>query len=791
MTIQALEDLRYNYLSKNWSYEIKWFEDFNYKILENCICKKSHKKAKYSYNDITIMADTETSKAEFNQYIDIDYEDILHDIKYTRFKPFKDLKEFGTLKELKSYGFNFNGNTAIDVYYMDLQEKYPYIFKSDAFSEYEAFSYIFDYVINNKQEIDDRPHNHVVVWTLTIALFGINIVTLYGRKPSEMCLCLNRILNHLSGDKTFVYFHNLSYDWVFLRRFFFDAFGLPTNQLNVKSHYPINIEFENGLVLRDSLILAQRSLEKWAKDLSVKHQKAVGFWDYDLIRNQSTHLTDDELHYAEFDTLCGVECLDALKHQLKKDAGTLPYTSTGILRELIKKEGSKHDARKEFLKECPTFEQYVKMTHIYHGGYTHGNRHYLGLTLPYVKGFDFASSYPFVLFMKYPKGHFTPIANKSAKYILNKATEYAFMFKLCVRKPCLKSESIPMPYLQNSKCVYEINSLIDNGRIMEAEYVEIYYNEIDLQIFMKQYDFEWAVCTEVEFAIKDYLPRWFTDIVFSLFEDKTKLKGVDNVLYTLQKYKLNACYGLCCQRWDKPLINELESGDYEPDTSKSPEVLFNEYIKKRSTILNYSVGVWCTSYAVYNLFTLGSMCKVWLYSDTDSCYGLGWDLKAIQKYNNQCKDFMKKRGYGGVLHKGKMYHLGIAEGEPDLVYTEFRYLGAKRYAGRCKADNEIHITVAGVPKKNGASCLNNDISNFKAGFIFKGEKTGKLTHKHIYVDEIFTDENGNEVGDSIDLSPCDYLLNSVKSYNLMDWVENGVAEEITIQIADDTEDIHI
>ena len=392
---------------------------------------------------------------------------------------------------------------------------------------------------------------------------------------------------------------------------------------------------------------------------------------------------------------------------------------------------------------------------------------------------------------KYPKGKFISIENKSPDYILKQASKYAFMFKLCVKKPVLKDEMIAMPYLQYSKLAYEINSLVDNGRVLESDYIEIYYNEIDLQLFISQYDFEWAVCTEVEFAIKDYLPRWFTDIVFKLFEDKTKLKGVDNVLYTLQKYKLNACYGLCCQRWDKPLINELETGEYETDTSKSPEDLFNEYIKKRSTILNYSVGVWCTSYAVYNLFQLGKMCKVWLYSDTDSCYGLGWDLKAIQKYNNACKDFMKKRGYGGVKHNGKVYHLGIAEGEPDLVYTEFRYLGAKRYAGRCKADNEIHITVAGVPKKKGAACLNDDISNFKSGFIFKGEDTGKLTHTHIYVDDIFTDEAGNEVGDSIDLTPCDYLLDTVKMYNLTDWISEGVPDEVTMQVATDEEGIYI
>jgi hypothetical protein len=55
------------------------------------------------------------------------------------------------------------------------------------------------------------------------------------------------------------------------------------------------------------------------------------------------------------------------------------------------------------------------------------------------------------------------------------------------------------------------------------------------------------------------------------------------------------------------------------------------------------------------------------------------------------------------------------------------------------------------------------------------------------VDEIFTDEYGNECGDSIDLSPCDYLLDSVQYHSLMEWVEGD--EEIIIQVAEDMEDL--
>ena len=73
--------------------------------------------------------------------------------------------------------------------------------------------------------------------------------------------------------------------------------------------------------------------------------------------------------------------------------------------------------------------------------------------------------------------------------------------------------------------------------------------------------------------------------------------------------------------------------------------------------------------------------------------------------------------------------------------------------------------MAGVPKK-GFLCLDNDLHNFHAGFIFDGETTGKKQHSYFNEEEIWIDEYGNERGDSIDLSPASYLLDSVTE---MDW----------------------
>jgi hypothetical protein len=125
----------------------------------------------------------------------------------------------------------------------------------------------------------------------------------------------------------------------------------------------------------------------------------------------------------------------------------------------------------------------------------------------------------------------------------------------------------------------------------------------------------------------------------------------------------------------------------------------------------------------------------------------------------------------------KEFWLGVAvsEGVKD-EYSEFRVQGAKRYCGRSLKDGELHITVAGVPK-SGAKCLNDNIENFQKDFIFSGAITGKKTHKYFFVDDIYTDENGNITGDSIDLSQCDYRLDDIDIFDF----EKIFEEEIEVQ----------
>ena len=636
-------------------------------------------------------------------------------------------------------------------------------------------------------------HNYIVAWSLAISVYGFDIALITGSRPSECTECLNRIAESLPGNLTPVYLHSLTYDVTFLRKFLFRDLGYPVKQLNTKPHYPIIIEFGNGIQLRDSLILAQRKLEKWAEDMCVEHQKAVGSWNYDRIRNQGDELSAEEQLYIGNDVLAGVECLDALRATLGKTYRGMPFTATGIVRGDAREIGKDHNAHRNAVQQYSDLLQYFRMERIFHGGYTHSNRHIKGWVLKEdedgrVTAYDFASKYPFgIVAYKYPMERFTDLPwDPSVEDILNYSEDLAMIFECEMTHVKLKDPDWPFPPLQLSKMDHIWDASIDNGRVLEAGYVRFQTNEVDFSLIARYYTWDEISLGNCQFATKGYLPRWLTDYVYDLFRQKTQLKGGDPVLYNIRKAALNSVYGMMVQKLIRnEIVEDYNTGAYYEKKPEDPEHDFRKALNKRSMFLVYNWGIYVTSYSQRDLFDLIECTHdpVYdaLYVDTDSCYGLHWDKKKLDAYNQKCRDLLLERGYGPVEHKGREYWLGVAE--LDGEYKEFVALHSKCYACRDANTGELKITVAGVPKKKGAECLQDDIENFKPGFIFDGETTGKLTHIYQYVPEIFVDERGNEIGDSINLVPCDYELDE----SIDSRIDDFMYEEVFIQTYDETE----
>lgn len=676
-------------------YKLQYYKDFDFTLFQFIDLKYKTKKGKYSYNDVIIMADTETAKS-------IEYPKILD--------------------------------------------------------------------------------NYVVAWSIAFRAFGRNLVTLYGHKPSEFIECLNKMRENLPGKDIFIYFHNLSYDWPFLRKWMIKEYGKPIKQLNTKSLYPLFITFDNGITFKDSLSLAQCKLEKWAEDLGVEHKKAVGAWQYEKQRDQNGYtFTPEELLYIECDVLAGVECIEAFMKTLNKNISSIPYTATGIVRGEAREAGG-YKAHADYVKQAPEeYSEQLRDEEVFHGGYTHGNRHILGEIYP-AKCEDICSSYPYaVMTMQAPSTAFFDIDEEvDSDFILNKNPNYAFIFRVMVFDLDLIDLRYPMPCLSLSKCRETVNAICDNGRVLRADFVEFLTNEIDYKLFLSMYKSTSGkiYIKDVKAARKDYLPKWYTDFIYERFIQKTKLKGVDKVRYQIEKGMLNAgAYGMAAQKPLKAIIEEdYETGEYNVKEDTDFEEEYKKHVKNPRSFLPYVWGIWCTSTAQARLFELADCIAddgIWLYSDTDSVYATAFDEEKLKAYNQRAIDKMKERGYDPVIWNGREYNLGVAE--DDGTYTEFRTWHSKCYAKRDKESGELKITVAGVPKK-GVKTLKDDIKKFVPGLVFDGETSGKLQHKHISVDKIYFDANGNEIGDSVDLTPCDYVVNDVNSVNfdLLEEEEIGI-----------------
>lgn len=617
--------------------------------------------------------------------------------------------------------------------------------------------------------------NHVVCWSMAIRAEGHNIVTLYGRRPSELWDCVDLILK-ATIEHVFIFFHNLGYDHVFLRKFMLAKFGKPKKQLNTKPYCPLYIAYDRFTV-KDSLMLAQRSLDKWANDMEVEHKKALGSWDYEKIRNQDTPLSEDEMTYIEHDVLAGVECIDAQIKGLKTTLGDLPLTATGIVRRECRERGRRHHAHDHYKAQSPAeWSEQEIFEKTFHGGYTHANRHCVGLIYP-AKARDFASKYPAELIgtHNYPIERFFKLEDNEERvidkdYILRNSAEYCFIFRVTAVGVTMRDDNFPMPTLASSKCDRLIKPLMDNGRVLECDAFEAYMTEVDFELFDRIYQCDEIVISDVRCAAKGRLPKWFTDYVFDCFRAKTQLKGVDGVLYAIEKAKLNSNFGMCAQKPCKEDIIEQYDNTEEPyDVVQADfETIYQQHLNSRNSFLPYAWGIYCTANAMKGLYDLGACVpegERWLYSDTDSVYATDFDPEKLKVLNDRITAQIKEAGYGGVIHEqsGKEYHLGVAE--DDGEYMQFVCLHSKCYCARPLVaygegfimGGDLKITVAGVPKK-GAKSLKNNIKNFHPGFIFPGHESGKLTHTHFYVDAIYTDECGNECGDSIDLSPCDYKV---------------------------------
>ena len=607
-----------------------------------------------------------------------------------------------------------------------------------------------------------------------IWMFSINDTVYYGRTWEELKEFWGWIDEYIP-EKKIVFIHNLSYEFQFLRsQFNFkDVFARTQRKVMKASLVDYNIEFHC------TYMMTNISLEKLADTFKLPIKKLVGNLDYDVIRTPLTKLSNKELTYCENDCLVIYHYINLeLRDYVRVDK--IPITSTGKVRRELQGLAYKNVYYRRKTRKAINTDPHVYnlLLEAFQGGYVHSSWIYTDEIVENVDSYDFTSSYPYVMTsFKYPMSEFIEddIKTVDDMYFL-----YAYL--LVVRFKNIKCKCFNN-FISLNKCRYVKKVKVDNGRIISADEIEMVLTDVDFRFILSTYECEYEILESYS-ALYGYLPKMLINFILDKYVSKTQLKGVEEEEINYQRIKamFNSIYGMTVTSTIRNnVIYDNVNGwsEEELTNDKIIELLEND---KKKGFLSFSTGVWVTAWARYNLLSnLVKLDKYNIYADTDSLKLVeGYDKNVILNYNEEVKERIKYvskildipiEKYSPKDIKGEEHLLGVFECETKkgdrYTYEEFITQGAKKYA--VKQDGKIKITVAGVPKKSGAKCLER-LEEFRDDLVFKSSITGKQTL--IYLDEQVPDDLVDYQGNSYHntdktgccLIPCSYVLGKAFDY---------------------------
>lgn len=203
--------------------------------------------------------------------------------------------------------------------------------------------------LSEKEQERSLPMSNMYIWML-----GINDTVYYGRNWQELDYFLMNIEYYATGYKKFIYVHNLSYEFQFLRNHFKidQIFSRKSRKVMKFTLEKYNFEF------RCSYYMSGVALEKLSDIYGLNTKKLVGELDYNIQRNSKTQLNENELSYCENDCLVVYEYIQKELEQY----GTLkniPLTSTGHVRKELKEKIEKDYKYKNYVKKAINTDPHI------------------------------------------------------------------------------------------------------------------------------------------------------------------------------------------------------------------------------------------------------------------------------------------------------------------------------------------------------------------------------------------------------------------------------------------------
>lgn len=645
-----------------------------------------------------------------------------------------------------------------------------------------------------------RKMSTMYVWQV-----GVNGKVIIGRTWGQFKELIKIFEKYTDiNNRLIIYVHYLNHEFSFIQTFFDWE-----NVFCKSERSPIYALTTSGIEFRDSYILTAKSLEKSAEDLQkYPIRKLKGDLDYNLIRGSETPLTQKELEYCSHDVLTlNAIIQEKIEAETRGIAG-IPLTNTGYVRRYLKEKcyprGNTHKQERDRYRNLMgqltlTESDYRFFRACFAGGFTHGNAVFIGDHISgRIDSQDFTSSYPAsILSERYPmsrpeildhvtKEQFISILRDDTKLMM-----FDIAFTNIRPKPGIYENVIA-----SSKCMMKDNEVLNNGRIVSADYLTTTITDIDFSYIIRFYDFDSIAVGKTYVFKADYLPKPIIEAVLELYEKKTQLKGVagKEIEYMVSKGMLNSVFGCMVTDPVKDLITYTRADGWKTEKADLAESL-DKYNNSKKRFLYYPWGVYVTSFSRRNLMSgLFELGKDYVYSDTDSLKYINYQdhIDYFRKYNN---NIIKKidtvlkhynidpeRARPKTI-KGEVKQIGVWDWETEKEpYTDFKTLGAKRYI--YTQNGKIHITIAGLSKQSGCDYISaqaDPYEFFDNEMNIDADHSGRLTHTYIDIPRkgVLTDYLGNEMkfeeATAVHLEKSEFTLSLTQAF--IDYLK-GIGNEI-------------
>lgn len=686
----------------------KIYEIHELSYLGKLLSCKDSKKRGVNYLEIPCAFDIETTNVtqdpeQEHSCYDFGVYEYLKKIKIRYSDNIKrDIADFEQIRK-KYLGKLFKSKgTPVDILYIDLMEEYPEYFPSIDNPSDQLLKILEVFDQNTPPKDDFRPYAFMYHWQ-----FCFDNEVVFGRTWEEFVTLLDSLEKNLNlsyKNRLVVWVHNLSFEWQFMRNFleYEDGFFLEERK-------PAKILTKGGIEFRCSYVLSNMGLAKFCQnEEGVTHYKLDGDnFDYNQFRLPITPLSEYEQGYCYNDVRGLCECI---KSRLKHDTlASMPMTSTGYVRRELRTNVRKNKKNRQyFLNSALDPHLYTLCREAFRGGDTHANAERADQINTNAWGQDIKSSYPAQMIIEsgYP---FSAFARMDIPYYLNNdMSGYALIMKVAfynIRYDHKGQYYCGMPYIALAKCnKYSARHVIDNGRVIYSEFLELTCTNIDLDIIMKEYVFDDIRVGEIWASKTAHISKEIRDTVMDYFRAKTLLDGDPDKRYEYGKKKalLNSIYGCFVMRIDQSMIRwDSVKKIYTDDTPDLAETLA-KYYKSRNNFLSYQQGLFVTAFARRQLREmLWKVGKDAIYCDTDSIKGVNDHLKDFEEMNKIRRKLAEDCGAYAEDKAGNAYYLGVWENETEKApYDEFKTLGAKKYV--YSQGGKIKSTIAGVSKKAGA-----------------------------------------------------------------------------------------